>query len=624
MLRFSLFLGLGVLSAFILAGCAKVGMPTGGPVDSLPPVLVEADPPLFSTGVKPQKIEVKLDEFIQFKDLRSQLVISPLLDEKPIIRTKGKGFTIEIESPLKDSTTYLFNFRNSIADLNEGNPFPAFSYVFSTGPVIDSLLIAGTLVNAFDLKPLPDHYVMVYLSHHDSVPRTILPDYITLSDSSGGFVIPFIRNGVYKLFALADKNNNYRFDLPDEEIAFTDSLYAPFSRLTQLTDTLHIDSLERDTVIVRTVAEFFPNDISLYLFQEDNRKQYITKSERSERAKITMSFNLPLEDEFSPIPLNFSPYDSLSWFFTEYSPLRDSVVMWLKDSTVFMNDSLKMAFSYQSVDSANQPITVNDTLKFFFKDTKKKKSKDKAVPVMSVNSNVKKSGYLEQGEELLLQFNAPVQAWDTARLKLFFEKDTLMEYVHDSARVLRKERFISPVAFTTDTPDVPFTMLKLRADWKQNSEYRIFCDTATFLDIYGRSHDTVEIAFKTRQESYYGSVVLHITNTSAPFIVELQSMADKTLRTQFISGDTTVTLELLAPKTSYIVKFTEDFNANRKWDTGKYEQHLQAERVFYYPTPVETVSGFAIELNWEPPVKPFRVKIPEPDKTKAEFTPERE
>ena len=140
-------------------GCAQVVTPTGGSKDSEPPVIKLSKPENFSTNFKNKNVSITFDEYIQLKDLNKSLIISPPMEEKPMIRVKGKTLNINFDSFLKDSTTYNLYFGNALQDFNEGNPYLNFQYVFSTGSYIDSLSIKGKILNAFDLVSVEDVFV---------------------------------------------------------------------------------------------------------------------------------------------------------------------------------------------------------------------------------------------------------------------------------------------------------------------------------------------------------------------------------------------------------------------------------------------------------------------------------
>ncbi|WP_159019004.1 Ig-like domain-containing protein [Algibacter sp. L3A6] len=236
------------LSNFILAAviglifinCANRGTPDGGPKDVTPPVIVKTEPANLTTNFKGNEIKIYFDEYVKMKDLNKQLIISPPMKNQPEITPMGtasKYITIKIHDTLKPNTTYAFNFGNSIQDNNEGNPYPYYRYVFSTGSYIDSLNVKGSVVDA--IKPKPDTFVSVMLyevdsTFTDSIVYKETPKYITNTlDSVTTFSVDNIKAGKYMLLALKDANSDNKFQQKVDQIAFhksfitvpNDSLY---------------------------------------------------------------------------------------------------------------------------------------------------------------------------------------------------------------------------------------------------------------------------------------------------------------------------------------------------------------------------------------------------------------
>ena len=136
MIRFRLHTRLIALIALaFLASCAKRWTPSGGEKDSTPPVLLKAEPAVGTTSFKEKRIRLYFDEFIKFKKLQEQLIISPPLKYEPIIRPQGSASSmvdIQLLDTLLESTTYSINFGNALVDNNEENPYPFLQYVFAT------------------------------------------------------------------------------------------------------------------------------------------------------------------------------------------------------------------------------------------------------------------------------------------------------------------------------------------------------------------------------------------------------------------------------------------------------------------------------------------------------------
>ncbi|UOK43309.1 MULTISPECIES: Ig-like domain-containing protein [Flavobacterium] len=228
-----------VFLSIIATSCAKRGTITGGSKDTIAPKIVSSLPKNFSTNFKGDFIKINFDEFIKIKDISKQLIISPPMKNPPTIVPMGsasKFITIKIQDTLQANTTYSFNFGQSITDNNEGNPYSQFKYVFSTGSYIDSLKLAGTIKDSYSKKP--DNFVNVMLyeaeTYNDSTVYKKQPRYVTNTlDSIKAFALENIKPGKYRLIALKDKNNNYKFEPQEDKIGFlkheitipTDTLY---------------------------------------------------------------------------------------------------------------------------------------------------------------------------------------------------------------------------------------------------------------------------------------------------------------------------------------------------------------------------------------------------------------
>ncbi len=215
-----------LLLAVALVGCAKRGTITGGLKDTIAPVLKVSLPKNFSTSFKGNEVKLYFDEYIKLKDVNKQLVVSPPMNTPPDIFPNGasKFITIKIKDTLQENTTYSFNFGQSIQDNNEGNPYPQFKYVFSTGDYIDSLSVEGSIKDALEQKAPNFVSVMLYEineKYNDSVIYKQKPRYITNTlDSLKTWKIENVKSGKYLLIALKEKINNYKFDPKSEKIGF--------------------------------------------------------------------------------------------------------------------------------------------------------------------------------------------------------------------------------------------------------------------------------------------------------------------------------------------------------------------------------------------------------------------
>lgn len=214
------FILFSAMAVMMLSHCAQIVAPTGGPKDTLPPVLITASPPDSTLHFHSEEIVMEFNEFIQLQDLQSQLIIAPNPDRRPQIRAKLRTLTIEWNDTLKPNTTYIINMGNAIEDINEGNPLKGFRYVFSTGSYLDSLEIHGKLVNARTGLPDSTAIVMLYTQMTDSVVSKEKPVYYARSTGDGSFMFQNLPHDTFKVFALDDANGNLQYRDSTEAIAF--------------------------------------------------------------------------------------------------------------------------------------------------------------------------------------------------------------------------------------------------------------------------------------------------------------------------------------------------------------------------------------------------------------------
>ena len=211
--------------------CAKRASPTGGPRDSLPPVLINASPKLNTVFFDKEEFNLTFDEYVILKDISKQLIISPPLSSSQYkvypVTGASKKVTLKLLDSLLDNTTYTFNFGESITDFNESNPSSYLTYTLSTGATIDSLFIEGRVTDGFERET--ERYISLQLYpvdsiYKDSVIFTEKPLYVTSTLDTTIFRFQNLRAGKYAIIALEDKAGNYFFDQNIDKIGFVDRL----------------------------------------------------------------------------------------------------------------------------------------------------------------------------------------------------------------------------------------------------------------------------------------------------------------------------------------------------------------------------------------------------------------
>ena len=221
-----LYIPIVLLFTLAFTDCAKKGNPSGGLRDTIAPVIVRNTPENFTTNFDSDEIRITFDEFIKLKDISKELIISPPLKYAPVITplSVSKQLKVKLLDTLRENTTYSFNFGNSIVDNNEGNVFPNFKYVMSTGSFIDSLTLKGTVIDALLPETKFPTTVALYEvdeTYTDSIVFLEKPMYIsTTFDESNTFEFTNLKEGTYQLIALQEENRNYTFQPKTDKIGF--------------------------------------------------------------------------------------------------------------------------------------------------------------------------------------------------------------------------------------------------------------------------------------------------------------------------------------------------------------------------------------------------------------------
>ena len=157
-----------IAAAMLVAACANMGRPEGGPRDELPPVYVRSNPAMGQLNVKGNKITVEFDENIALDDAMNKIVVSPAQRTTPAISSNAKRVTVELRDTLLPNTTYTIDFADAVKDLNEGNVLDGLALDFATGDTIDTLRISGMVFEAQTLEPAQGMLVGVYSNLEDS------------------------------------------------------------------------------------------------------------------------------------------------------------------------------------------------------------------------------------------------------------------------------------------------------------------------------------------------------------------------------------------------------------------------------------------------------------------------
>jgi len=518
----------------LLASCANIVTPTGGAKDEQPPQVVQATPENLSTRFTWNKITLTFDEYIKLENASQEIVISPAIEPEPKFHIKGRKLEIDFKGATLDSnTTYTINFGESLKDVNESNPLPNFQYVFSTGDELDSLSISGKVMLANVGKPASKVLVMLYKELNDSVLMTKKPFYFTKTDNNGNFRLNNLKQAGYKLFALKDENFNYRYDLPNEEIAFGDS------------------ALNVDNNI---------NGIALRLFREE-REIPLKRTGLDDKRKgfIRLIYSRGVEEvEVKSVADGFSIAAS------EYNKGRDTIIAWYTRAVA--NDTLRLIVNEDSVEEISVRNIPHDA--------------DSLKQMFSAFSFTRKDSLVAAEGWITATLNQPMLGGEFGNVVV--EQDSpgmpikapQIKFTGDGSRLIGMDFMRHP-----------------------NTSYTIILPAGTLVNYFGTPNAPLLWKVKTKSEEDYGSLKLSISGQqNQRYLLQMLDKNENPVKESSFASQTILEFDKLQPG-SYEIRIIYDSNANGKWDTGNFLQRLQPERTYLHPEKINVRANWDMEVE---------------------------
>lgn len=591
------------LLAVVMTSCARMGSPDGGWYDDDPPRVLYSMPAEQATNVTARKMTIYFDEYIKLADPTQNVIVSPPQLEMPEIKAAGKKINIELQDTLIPNTTYTIDFSGAITDNNEDNPLGNYTYIFSTGEQIDTFEVAGHVLNASNLEPVKGISVGLYADLADSAFRTKPLLRIARTDGSGRFCIRGVAPGDYRVYALQDVDANYMFSQKSEMIAFSHQTYQPTSKPDTRQDTIWRDSLHIDNILQVPYTHFYPDDIVLLAFQEEQTDRYLLKTERKDADRIGIYFSYGNQQLPILRGLNF---DADSAFIVETTPKKDTLTYWLRDTLLVNQDTLELSMEYLMTDTLGQLVTQIDTLELvaktpyakrlkakqkeyedWQKEQEKKKKReepyDSIFPVKPLEMKYEVKQSMDPNRSVYFESPTPLAKLDTAAIHLYSKIDSLW--------------YNAPFEF--QRCDSMLRRYELIVDWHPDTEYSLEIDSAAFVDIYGLASKPYKEGIKVKSLDDYATLQMQLSGVSGQKVIaQLLDSSDKVVQEASMESDGTAQFYYVTPGTYYMRAFV-DYNDNGQWDTGNYDADLQAEDVYYYSRDIELKAKFDVTLQWK-------------------------
>ena len=533
----------------LLLQCANPASPTGGPKDTIPPVLIQSYPVSGQTNFKENEFILEFSEIVSADQLTQKIITTPKTDVRFKTLIRKNTLTIRFENEFKDSTTYNFNFADGVVDITEKNPVENLSIAFSTGNFIDSMKLSGQIIDLFTQEPASKYTVGLYPITDSLDLLRDSPVYFATTSDSGTFSLSYIKSDNYKLLAFLDDNKNIKFDAATEPHGFLQGI-------------LQLDS---------AIQLFDP--ISTVL-QDVNPIKFINS--RSIGPYIELKYNKQIDD----YSIN------QNWNHNVFGENKDGIRIYPPGNITY-NDSIR--FIANVSDSLGN--TTIDTVTNVFQDNYRR-------PTTYSSSLTKNEEVLLDTITASLLFNKPSFISDSIRISLVRDstfsfspqysiswnsnltKAKLSCYL-DKASVI--ERLIETLSIDT-TSATPTDLI----DQNFNLDLRIL--KGSFHSIESDTSKELSISYRTRTSSKYGTIKLGVQTNEKSFVLQLTSTGGVVKYS--IKNEKNAKFSRVTPG-KYNIRVLIDDNQDGQWSVGNLLNDIPPESIFIYP---ETTT---VRENWE-------------------------
>lgn len=535
----------GALSVLFFS-CAQIGTPNGGIYDRIPPKAKSSKPPHNSTNFKEKSFEIVFDEYISTENTSEEMIISPPLKNKSVVKAHLKTLKVSWTDTLQENTTYIFDFGSSIIDYTEGNRLNNFVYSFSTGNVIDTLEYKGKVLEAYSLKPVAKKYVMLYKSEEKDIAKKEKPSYITRTDSNGNYHFQNIAKGTYQILALDDKNQNLIYDLSNEGIAFSkERVESTFFKL----DTSSKTKVSKNNI--------------LYFFEPKDSLISLSSSKILSNYRLRLIFSKSTTDSLDFV----FEYPKFSWkedkdLYVQCNITKDTIDIW----------SLK-----QSIDSVKMRI-IDIGLKEEIELFNLRKIEDKISDTFSLKTPASNQAFFEK---CLIEMPFPII--DTSTL-------------YKATRISNNDTFTIHLRPSSASP----LYLEIEEKLPQNSKQTVIIPQGIIKNSLNQTNDSLSFSLQIDSESDYGNFFFNINDTlneNMSYILILEDNQGKALNKNFSNNNERITFSNLK-EGSYKLRIILDMNKNKEWDYGDYSQSRLPEEILYFPKPINIRKNWDLEETW--------------------------
>ncbi|MEO1052941.1 MAG: Ig-like domain-containing protein [Bacteroidota bacterium] len=562
-----------LIALYVLSSCANQSSPSGGPKDTIPPILEESYPKEGQLNFQDQKIQLTFDEYVTLNNPKEEILITPTIEGEFEIDYKKDKVIIDFDTPLQDSTTYTINFREAIKDITEGNPADALQFAFSTGPFLDSLKISGRTYELLTGQPAGNLTVSLYNANDTLDVFNNPPIYLTKTQQDGTFAFQNLKAGDYYLYAILDKNKNSLLEPKSEDYGFFPQPIILDTNVVDLDIPIqHLDIRPFELQSARQQGQYYLLKFNKYVIDytldalDSTLSIYSTISDNHNDVKIYNTF-----PKLDSTLISLKAYDTL------FNELDTSFYIGFSESQR-KYDEFSFKLQGEAVDK-KQPIAQVE-----FNFTK---------PVESVNID---SLYIQLDSTTIFSLDPLTDfQWNQNR--------TILNLTHS----LTRDSLIIIAQDSTDSTSVapdPNTPSLFNSPSEASTQMRpikLYLGTGAFMSVEQDTSTTKEQVLNYLQPAQLGSIQIEISTEEPSFIVQLLDNSGNII--EELKNPRTINISNLQPK-DYRLRILVDSDSNGTWNPGDIYNFKAPEPVIFYQDE-DGNEKLIIRANWEVLADPF-------------------
>ena len=548
--------------ALFIFSCARQSSPTGGPKDTIPPVLVRSIPPNEAIHFNAKEIQLMFSEDVILNAPKEQLIVTPTIGKDYKLTYRKNTVTLQLEDPLEDSTTYTFNFRETVQDITEKNPVRNLTLAYSTGDYIDSLSIEGKIYDLLKGTEIKEASVGL---HPENDTFNVLEHpaiYFTKTDKAGNFKISHLKPANYFVYAWEDKNRNLVVNSRSESYGFL----SEYQYLMENIKAVSIGLIRLDAGPLKMTSAR-PYNTYFNIRTTKNLRTFTLTTTDSTDSELSYSFG---EDQANIRLYKTTAKDSIQIHLLAIDSI-DNVI----DTTLYAKYLTR------------EVTPENFDVKLISSSILAHRGQMEAVlqfskPLKELNFD---SIYFQVDSLTRVNFSPEDFTWEILSKKMTIQKKLdrqLFDNGEYSAPSRRGGRVQQPVKQEAgDKKEIPLHELNLRR--------------GAFISIEGDSSAQIVQTIKPLNEQELSVINMQIRTSEPSFFVELLDRSYKII--QRSTNQHNVVFQDVVPG-EYQIRLIIDTNQNGRWDPGNYFKFTEPEKIIYYRAADGSTIIKGVMANW--------------------------